>query len=169
MTQDGEDTWPARDQFDDADFQSTHLLGWIADEPAGCLRMRFFGDVAELDRLVVPPYAGRERLAFKIAFFALQLAARKGYTKAITDARPGWEQVWSCLGARPTLALKSPTGAVPQCTAYEVQLEPAAVVVDIDEDLSDAPGWSATHAVSHIQRTEVLEEHYPVTMMNRGA
>ncbi len=162
MSQDGEDTWPGGDQFDDADFQSTHVLGWIAmSRPAACA-CAFFGDVVELDRsLGCPPYAGRERLAFEIAVFALQLAARKGYLKAITHARPGWEQVWSCLGARPILALKSPTSAVPQCTAYEVQLEPAAVVTDIDEDLSDAPGWSATHAVSHMQRTEVLEDTIP--------
>ena len=38
---------PYLEEFDGNDFCSTHLLGYVGNEPAGCIRIRYFADFAK--------------------------------------------------------------------------------------------------------------------------
>ena len=40
----GEQECPYEEEFDGNDLAATHLIGYIGDEPAGCLRIRYFAD-----------------------------------------------------------------------------------------------------------------------------
>src|SRR5262249_52458581 len=41
------------EEFDGNDFTATHLIGYVGNEPAGCLRIRYFSDFVKFERLVV--------------------------------------------------------------------------------------------------------------------
>lgn len=61
-----EQSCPYGEEFEGNDFCALHLIGSINDEPAGCLRVRFFADFAKLERLAVRHEFRRSRLAFDI-------------------------------------------------------------------------------------------------------
>src|SRR4030095_7600217 len=39
---------PYEEEFDGNDFSATHLIGYVGNEPAGCLRVRYFADFAKI-------------------------------------------------------------------------------------------------------------------------
>lgn len=90
------------EEFDGNDFSGTHLLGEVDGEPAGCVRIRYFGDFAKIERLAVRPEFRRSRLMRELARFALDFCARKGFRKIYGHVRhdlvPAWEKMF---GARP--------------------------------------------------------------------
>ena len=44
----GEQECPYDEEFDGNDFSATHLIGYVGDEPAGCMRIRYFADFAKV-------------------------------------------------------------------------------------------------------------------------
>ena len=44
---------PIEEEFDGNDLVAAHFIGFIGGEPAACLRVRFFGEFAKLERLAV--------------------------------------------------------------------------------------------------------------------
>src|ERR1700733_11964439 len=42
---------PYEEEFDGNDLVAAHFIGFIGKEPAGCLRVRFFGEFAKVERL----------------------------------------------------------------------------------------------------------------------
>src|SRR5208283_3516984 len=55
---------PFAEEFDGNDHCATHFLGFVDNEPAGCLRARFFHDFVKLERLAVRKSYRRSTLAF---------------------------------------------------------------------------------------------------------
>ena len=49
----GEQDCPYEEEFDGNDFSATHLIGYVGNEPAACLRIRYFADFAKIERLAV--------------------------------------------------------------------------------------------------------------------
>jgi predicted GNAT family N-acyltransferase len=92
---------PWAEEFDGNDFCGLHLLGFVGDEPAGCLRIRFFAGFVKIERLAVLPAHRRSSLAARMVRRALQLARRKGYRRVYGHAREGLEPFWARFGARP--------------------------------------------------------------------
>ena len=90
------------EEFDGNDFSATHLLGEVRGEPAGCVRIRYFGEFAKLERLAVRPEFRRSRLMRELAREALDFCARKGFSKIYGHVRldlvPAWEKMF---GAKP--------------------------------------------------------------------
>jgi predicted GNAT family N-acyltransferase len=97
----GKQNCPYDEEFDGNDLCGMHLLGWVGNEAAACLRLRFFGEFAKLERLAVLPGHRRSSIAFATVRHALRLAARKGYKKAYGHAREDLEPFWSRFGSRP--------------------------------------------------------------------
>lgn len=92
---------PFAEEFDGNDHCATHLIGFYEDEPAGCLRLRFFQDFAKLERLAVRKSYRRTALAFELVRTGLEHARRKGFRKAYGHAREGLEPFWARFGAKP--------------------------------------------------------------------
>ena len=82
-----EQSCPYDEEFDGNDFSATHLIGYVGDEPAACLRIRYFADFAKVERLAVRREYRKTRLAFKMARAAIELCRAKGYRKIYAHAQ----------------------------------------------------------------------------------
>lgn len=75
----GEQECPYDEEYDGNDISGTHLLGYVGNEPAGCIRIRYFADFAKVERLAVRKEFRTSRLAFQLARASIELARMKGY------------------------------------------------------------------------------------------
>jgi predicted GNAT family N-acyltransferase len=92
---------PFGEEFDGNDFCGVHLLGSFDDEPAGCIRARFFADFAKLERLAVRREFRRSSLAFDLVRAGIELCRVKGYRKIYGHAQDRLVPFWKRFGARP--------------------------------------------------------------------
>jgi predicted GNAT family N-acyltransferase len=95
-----EQTCPYDEEFDRNDFCAMHLIGYIGDEPAACIRIRFFADFAKLERLAVRHEFRRTTLAFDMVRAGIQLSRLKGYTRIYGHAQDRLVPFWKRFGAR---------------------------------------------------------------------
>jgi predicted GNAT family N-acyltransferase len=96
-----EQSCPYDEEFDGNDFCAMHLIGSIGNEPAACVRVRFFADFAKLERLAVRHEFRKSVLAFEIVRAAIELSRLKGYTRIYGHAQDRLVPFWSRFGARP--------------------------------------------------------------------
>lgn len=75
----GEQECPYDEEYDGNDMSGTHLLGFVGNEPAGCIRVRFFAEFAKIERLAVRKEFRNTRLAIQLARASIELARMKGY------------------------------------------------------------------------------------------
>jgi predicted GNAT family N-acyltransferase len=97
----GEQACPYDEEFDGNDFCATHLIGSVGNEPAACMRIRFFADFAKLERLAVRQEFRGSALVFEIARAAKELCRVKGYTRIYGHALERLIPFWKRLGAHP--------------------------------------------------------------------
>ncbi len=98
---------PYAEEFDGNDLSATHLIGYIDDEPAGCIRIRYFADFAKIERLAVRHEFRNSRLAFRLVKAAIAFASMKGYRHLYGHARTDLVRFWSLFGFRALVAGKS--------------------------------------------------------------
>ena len=92
---------PYEEEFDGNDFCSTHLVGYLGEEPVACLRSRYFADFAKLERLAVRNEYRQSRIAFSIVRAVIELARKKGYRNIYGHAQDRLVNFWSHFGAKP--------------------------------------------------------------------
>ena len=98
-----EDTnFPMDQAIDGNDYQCTHVIAYLGDEPVGAGRIRWFKDFAKIERTAFRPRF-RDMSYLKIyANFVFCHIARKGYSRAITHASPKYARLWRIiLGMKP--------------------------------------------------------------------
>ncbi len=78
---------PYEEEFDGNDFCATHLIGWVDGEPVACMRLRYFGGFAKMERVAVKGPYRKTKIAFKMIRAGIEHCARKGFTKIIGHAR----------------------------------------------------------------------------------
>lgn len=96
----GEQECPYEEEFDGNDLAASHLIGYIGDEPAGCLRIRYFADFAKLERLAIRKEYRQTRLAFQIVRAGIQLCQAKGYQRLYGHSQKRLANFWSRFGFR---------------------------------------------------------------------
>jgi predicted GNAT family N-acyltransferase len=89
---------PYLEEFDGNDFSATHLLGYVNDEPAGCLRVRYFADFAKFERLAVRHEFRHQRLASGIVRAGIEFCRMKGYQRFYAHAQKRLVDFWLRLG-----------------------------------------------------------------------
>jgi len=94
----GEQKCPYDEEFDGNDFTATHLIGYVGDEPAGCLRIRYFSDFAKLERLVVRKEFRGRGLARKLVSTGVEFCQTKGYTHLRSYAQKRLVKFWGKCG-----------------------------------------------------------------------
>jgi predicted GNAT family N-acyltransferase len=94
----GEQECPYDEEFDGNDFTGTNLLGYIGDEPAGCIRVRYFADFAKIERLAVRKEFRTTRLSFHLVRAAVELCRAKGYQRLYGHAQKRLVKFWSRFG-----------------------------------------------------------------------
>jgi len=88
------------EEFDGNDFCATHFLATVDGDAAGCLRIRWFGDFAKVERIAVRREYRRHRLARQLVRAGIEHCRRKGYRRLYAHARADLVPLWSNLGWR---------------------------------------------------------------------
>jgi predicted GNAT family N-acyltransferase len=96
----GEQHCPYEEEFDGNDFSATHLIGYVGNEPAACLRIRYFADFAKIERLAVRKEFRNTRLAFQLVRAGIELCRVKGYRRLYGHAQKRLTNFWARFGFR---------------------------------------------------------------------
>jgi len=96
----GEQECPYEEEFDGNDLSAMHLLVYVGDEPAGCLRLRFFADFAKIERLVIRKEFRKTRAAFQLVRAGFKLLQKKGYRRVYGHSQARLVNFWSRFGYR---------------------------------------------------------------------
>ena len=99
---------PFAEEFDGNDLTGTHLLGYVDGEPAGCLRIRYFGEFAKIERLAVLAKFRTTTLALRLARSGVNFTQQKGYKRLYGHSAERLMKFWERVGfrkrpGRPTL------------------------------------------------------------------
>jgi predicted GNAT family N-acyltransferase len=89
------------DEFDGNDFSATHLLGYAGDEPAGCVRIRYFADFAQIERLTVRGEFRGAGVGSELIRAAIEFCQVKGYRRVHAQAPEVFLGFWSRFGFEP--------------------------------------------------------------------
>lgn len=92
---------PYDEEFDGNDFSATHLIGYVGNEPAGCLRVRYFADFAKIERLAVRREFRNTRLSFQVVRAGIELCRAKGYQRLYGHSQKRLLNFWGRFGFRP--------------------------------------------------------------------
>jgi len=69
------------------------MIVYARDEPIGALRIRWFKDFAEIERMAVREAYRNTHVLKASAYFVFNHVARKGYNKVITHAQPKYARL----------------------------------------------------------------------------
>lgn len=94
----GEQQCPYEEEFDGNDFSCSHILAYSGDEPIGCVRIRYFGGFAKLERLAVREAFRRHGAGRKLVAAATELCRTKGFLRLYAHAQSRLLPFWSRLG-----------------------------------------------------------------------
>jgi predicted GNAT family N-acyltransferase len=86
------------EEFDGNDFCASHMLGFVGDDPAGCIRMRFFAGFAKIERLAVRTEYRNSRLAYELVRSAINHCREKGFTTFYGHSRLDLIKFWRVFG-----------------------------------------------------------------------
>jgi predicted GNAT family N-acyltransferase len=89
---------PYDEEFDGNDFCATHLLGYVGDEPAGCMRVRWFADFAKVERVAIRNEFRSTRLVQRLIRASIALCRAKGYRKLYGQPRSDLLRFYSRFG-----------------------------------------------------------------------
>jgi predicted GNAT family N-acyltransferase len=154
------------EEFDGNDFCATHFLGFVNGDPAGCVRIRFFGTFAKIERLAVRSEYRNSRLAFMLARDAVKHCQRKGYSKIYGHSRFDLVRFWKMFGFREMP--ERPEFAFANIKYVELLLENAnidgAITLDDDPMMIIRPE-GAWDRPGPLDRSESEQDGFRKTMM----
>lgn len=97
----GEQQCPYSEEFDGNDLTGINLLGYVGDEPVGCLRIRCFAGFAKLERLAVRREYRKLRLGTKLMQAGVEFCRAKGYQTIYGRAEKNLLKYYLNMGWRP--------------------------------------------------------------------
>src|SRR5579859_338015 len=125
---------PIEEEFDGNDFVAAHFIGFVGKEPAGCLRVRFFGEFAKVERLAVRHQFRRSRVSFKLVQASVEYIKRKGFRKIYGQAQDRLVDFWAHFGAKPLGHNRKITFSDFSYTEMVLELEPSPDAITLDSD-----------------------------------
>jgi predicted GNAT family N-acyltransferase len=97
----GEQRCPYDEEFDGNDLTGANLLGYVGDEPVGCLRVRFFANFAKLERLAVRREFRNLHLGTALMRAGVEFCRAKGYRMIYGRAEKNLLDYYVGMGWRP--------------------------------------------------------------------
>jgi predicted GNAT family N-acyltransferase len=91
---------PYDEEFDGNDFCGSHLIAYVGDEPAGCLRVRNFAEFAKLERLAVRREFRHFGLGTRLMKAGIELSRTKGYKRIYGHAQKRLLPYYVSMGFR---------------------------------------------------------------------
>jgi hypothetical protein len=90
-----EDTrFPMDQAIDGNDYQCTHVIAYLGEEPIGAGRIRWFKDFAKSERTAFRPRFRNMRYLKGYTDFICSHIAKKGYSRLIVHASPKYARLW---------------------------------------------------------------------------
>jgi GNAT superfamily N-acetyltransferase len=93
-----EEECPHAEEYDGNDFCAAHFLGFVNGEPAGTIRVRFFGGFAKFERLAVRAEFRARGLASLMINEAKSYCGRKGFGEILAHVRRDRVSLWRAHG-----------------------------------------------------------------------
>jgi len=84
----------AKQAIDGNDYQATHILAYIGQEPIGATRIRWFRDFAKIERTAFRSAYRSTRILRRCSDFIYDHVAKKGYQVLVTHAEPQYACIW---------------------------------------------------------------------------
>jgi len=125
---------PIEEEFDGNDLVAAHFLGFVGKEPVACLRVRFFGDFAKVERLAVRHQYRKSRVSFKLVQASVEYLKRKGFRKIYGQAQDRLVDFWAHFGAKPLPARRDITFSDFSYTEMLLEIEPSADAITLESD-----------------------------------
>src|ERR1700732_5291080 len=125
---------PIEEEFDGHDLVAAHFIGFIGGEPAACLRVRFFGEFAKIERLAVRHQFRRSRISFKLVQARFEYTKRKGFKKVYGHAQDRLVDFWAHFGAKPLGHNRKLTFSDFSYTEMVLEIEPGPDAITLDSD-----------------------------------
>jgi predicted GNAT family N-acyltransferase len=122
------------EEFDGNDFCATHFLGLIDEDPAACIRVRFFNGFAKIERLAVRSEYRKSRLAFQLPRVAIEHCRKKGYTRIMGHSRIDLLPFWKTFGFHPKPTDRIFSFANVKYREMDIEIEPDENAIMIDTD-----------------------------------
>lgn len=91
---------PYSEEFDGNDFCSSHLIAFKNNEPIACIRVRYFGGFAKMERLAVRHEYRKATASYRLVKAAIELARKKGFTQIYGHAQERLVNFWARFGAK---------------------------------------------------------------------
>lgn len=158
----GEQKCPFAEEFDGNDHCATHFLGYIGEEPAGCLRVRFFQDFAKFERLAIRQEFRQSTLAFRLVRAAVAHTKRKGFRTIYGHSREGIDSFWARFGATPVPQRDSFVFSDFRYTEMMLKIEPSHDVITLASDplriLRPEGDWDRPGV---LERSSARGHHHP--------
>ena len=125
---------PMEEEFDGNDLVAAHFIGFVGREPVACLRVRFFGDFAKVERLAVRHQFRKSRVAFKLVQASVEYVKRKGFRKIYGQAQDRLVDFWAHFGAKPLPAKREITFSDFSYTEMLLEFEPSPDAITLESD-----------------------------------
>ena len=129
-----EQNCPIDEEFDGNDLVAAHFIGFIGSEPAGCLRVRFFGDFAKVERLAVRHQYRQSTMAFRLVKSSVEYIKRKGFRRIYGQAQDRLVDFWAHFGAKPLPARRKVVFSDFSYTEMILEIEPAPDAITLETD-----------------------------------
>lgn len=129
-----EQSCPHDEEFDGNDFCATHLLGYVGQEPAGCIRIRCFADFAKVERVAIRGEFRSTRLVHKLLRASVELCRAKGYRRLYGQPRADLVRFYSHFGWRLLEGGRSLRFSGVDYVEMVFDLEPDSTRVEIGND-----------------------------------
>ncbi|MCC2111058.1 MAG: hypothetical protein KDJ16_03380 [Hyphomicrobiales bacterium] len=94
----GDQGLPWAEDVDRNDYCGAHLIGYVGNEPAACLRVRFFAGFVKLERLAVMPRFRKTSIAMRIVRAGIEYSRMKGYTRFYGQTELSVFPIWRRFG-----------------------------------------------------------------------
>lgn len=156
------------EEFDGNDFCSTHWLGKVEGDAAGCIRARFFGEFAKIERLAVRAEYRNSRLAYQLVRTAIEHCRKKGYRTLYGHSRLDLQRFWQVFGFKPIDSRPPIAFANVKYVEMRLDLAPADDTISLATDPMhilrpegawDRPGpFEATPTADNSLRQQLLEQ-----------
>jgi predicted GNAT family N-acyltransferase len=160
----GEQRCPYSEEFDGNDLTGTNLLGYVGDEPVGCLRVRCFADFAKLERLAVRNEFRKLQLGSMLMRAGVEFCRAKGYRRIYGRAEKDLLGYYLKLGWRPLEGSRRVVFSDHEYVeiVFDTQPRPDAITLDSDpyvlmrpEGRWHVPGILERSAIRPVTRTSV--------------
>lgn len=125
---------PIDEEFDGNDLVAAHFIGYIGNEPVGCLRVRFFGDFAKVERLAVRHQYRQSTMAFRLVKASVEYIKRKGFRRIYGQAQDRLVDFWAHFGAKPLPSRRKIVFSDFSYTEMLLEVEPTPDAITLETD-----------------------------------